>query len=68
MRPLIVMLVGLVFIVAGVALPLLIALGFFESGFALSFAAHLLSSAGSLLALYGMFRGLASNDRERRSV
>jgi hypothetical protein len=60
MRPLTFMALGLALIVAGFSLPFLMALRFLEPGFALSFSAHLLSSMGLLVALYGVFRQIGS--------
>jgi hypothetical protein len=60
MRPLTFMALGLALILAGLSVPFLMTLRFLDSGFVLSFSAHVLSSAGLLLALYGIFRQIGS--------
>ena len=63
MRPSTFITSGLTLILGGFSLPMLMALGVVATGFALAFAAHLLSSIGFVLALYGVFRSAGAKPR-----
>ncbi len=60
MSPKTIMALGFALVLAGFVLPFLMVLRVLESGFFLSFTAHVTSLIGLLLALYGAFEHLSS--------